>query len=359
LPGYECETELVEDRRFRVFRPREKDAPEYMFEIDIVGKADCPRLGRRGFEMLLGMITFAKERGELVGQFRLREMAGFLKAKPPESGRFYADIQQTSRSLAALKVRFPARCGQTQREYRFIATWHHDPGTRQYKYSLNRDALGITALWLEDLLTADDMGNGYINYPLTYVKDRLTETEKAFRDYLLTLRYSVETRAWTIAKKWCGFSEDFLKRRKEVHDRIYQFLGDAKTRGDIASWASGGLRLDSWKTDWKIEITKPQEKRRPRGKRRRSLTPDEEQLVQEIFKWQRDPVHGLKLTEEELVEWLRNTVRTYGTEDVRNLYVDHGAGAKPSVHLFWVGIKELKAARADETSTGGGEYAPD
>ncbi len=340
--------------RFWVFRaPGSRDL-EFWFDMAGLAalKGESPTLGRRGFEVLLGMIYFAKRGQSLRGQFRASEMAKFLRKDPPESGRFYDDIRRTFYSIVTVEV-CSRRFGHDEKDsreqgFRFITKWEHDATSKEYLYALNPQALGITSLWLEGKLNEENMHHGYIRYPLSYVKERLEETEKAFRDYLLLTRKTITVRAWTIARDWCGFSEDVLKRRRLVHDRLFGYLGNAEERGDIESWRSMGLKLNTWKTEWKITITKPRKSIRKGGRQKRAPSLEEQELIAAIYNWQRRPIHGLEWGDEELHERIKNTVRAYGVEAIGKLYAEHGLGAYPNVYRFWQGVKELKVSRESQ-----------
>lgn len=332
-------------RAFRVFRTPGFGGVEFRFEICEHARWDeqAPVLGRRGYEILIGMIYFAKPSGSLNGLFRLKDMARFLKPEPPESGRFYQDIRRTLMSLLTVHARLDK--GERVKEISFLKSWTYDRGTRVYKYTLNRDALGVTAMWLEDELTQDNMGSGYIRYPLSYIKGSITESEKAFRDYLLLLHRPVTVKVLTMARQWCGLSEDALKRKSVVHRKVYGFLRNAQQRGDIASWKSSSFKPRTWKSEWKITITKP---RRPRGKDHgmpRTLSVEEQAFIDDLVEWMHRPIHRLRWTEAELRDRARNTVLAYGLEPIRNLYTEHGLGAYPNVHKFWQGVSALKARK--------------
>ena len=350
--------------RFWVFKISGDGNPEFWFDMAELAslKGGSPTLGRRSFEMLLGMIWFAKRDNGLRGHFRAAEMARFLREDPPNSGRLYDDIKRTFLSLATVKIRNVGLIESVEEVgeegIRFIEQWEHDPKGEGYNYTLNPLALGITALWLNDELREDNIGHGYINYPLAYVKERLGETEKAFRDSLLLIRQNVTVRAWTIAKNWCCFSDDALKRRRQVHDRIFDYLGRANKRGDIISWESTGLKLNTWKSEWKITISKPREPRRKKRIEMHTASSEDKVLINKIYKWQRMPIHRLKWSDEELLSRITNTVMAYGAEFVVRLYEEHGLGAYPSVHKFWLGVKELKASRVAQAEEAEADYAP-
>lgn len=353
VPRYDKGLEIDgSEKRCRVYRLPGARAIELRFYVDRFAPWNVltPTLGRRGSEILAGLICRAKENECLSGEFRLRNMALFLKNDPPESGRYYSDIRRTFFSLATVRVRLQTS-GGTSRDLSFCDDWAYDPKTKIFRYTLNREVLGVTACWIEGTLDRDNMGGGYIKYPLSFIKARLTESEKAFRDYLLTLRNTVTARAFTIARDWCGFGEDILGRRLALHEQLYAFLRNAEDRGDILSWKPSPFGFASWKTEWKITITRPRQKRRQLTRVPQQLSEAEQELIREIVEWQSRPVHGLRWSGEEIRERVTNTVLTYGYTAIRKLYSEQGCGAYPSIDGFWKGVQGLKQARSRSTDT--------
>jgi hypothetical protein len=320
-----------------VFRLSEPIEIDYCFPLGIV--ADNPVLGRRGLEMLIGMIALARSRGSLHGQFRAKTMAQFLRLNPPESGRLYSDIRRTFLCLASVELRLASgSC------YRFLDSWRLDG--RTYHFTLSRETLGITALWIEGRLRKEDIGSGYIYYPLAFLQASICETEKGFRDYMLMLPMRTELRIVTLARRGCGFSVDDLKRRLELRLRIYAYLENAVSRGDLEFWKADGVHLRTWRKTWKVTLIKPRPQRRSSLIFCRELTAEELRLADEIHEWMRRPVLGLRADAAEMRSWIENAIRRHGVIAVRRAYEAWGRSACSSVHRFWQQVKE-----APETDT--------
>ena len=316
-----------------------------------------PTLGRRASRLLYSMIYFAKKQGEgLKGNFTISELMRLWGAKDPSiGGRAFKDIRETFLHIVAVMPYFTnQRSGEERTDWGFAFTSSYlikgEGKETRYHYTLTPEALGLTELWLKGELTTDEIKSrgGYLAYPLAYIKGGLDDTEQNFRDNLLRIKGGYTIKAFTILNDWLKLRKDLLRRRNYCHDLLYNYLENAKQRGEISSYKFEAKTLADWRNSWRITVYKPTDKSKATAKQKRGAkinTLEEEALIDKVFEWQNRPIQGIKTPPEELRKQITNTVRTYGVEVVSEIYERTANGALPSTYQFWQEIKELKAKR--------------
>lgn len=300
-------------------------------------------LGRRALEILIALIALAREAGSLRVRFRATQLAQLLCENPPDGGRWYSDFKRTLRCLASVEVKV-----MNSRTYRFVDEWHLDGNTNTVL--LNRTALGITAQWIEGGLSEEECRQGYISYPLAYLKAPATETEKSFHDYLLRLPINSEVRAATLARKGCGFSLDMMKRLRVVRHALYKHLQAAVERGHLEEFKFTALYEKSWQKTWRVELERHQQRR---GQNQRELTESEEQLAAEVFDWHKRPSHDLYKDDATIRGWIHNAIRSKGEAAVRHAYKSWALCGYPSIHKFWEELGGGKGKLTQSSSSSG------
>ena len=325
-------TEIAGTKQYRFFTFRYPADVLYRFAVgdESLSDGEMPVLGRRAMEIWIAVIALAREGCSLRVRVRATELARLLCPNMPNGGRWFSDVKRTLRCLASVEARVSGA-----RMYRFIDEWSVNPATHAIDLVLNREALGITARWIEGGFTHEESKRGYVSYPLAYLGGPGNETDKSFHDYLLTLPRNATIRAFTLARKGCGFSQDMMKRLRPLRNALYRCIQSSVDNGDLEDFHFTGLHPKEWKSTWKVELTKPRQRH---GQNRRELTKNEGRLAEEVLDWHKLPAHDLHTDDTTIHGWIHSAIRSKGEAAVRRAYENWALSRYPSVHEFW---KEL------------------
>jgi len=342
----------------------------YRFYEDIISKElgqdatkKLPSLGRRASRLWFSMIYFAKKQGEgLRGNFTASELMRLWGEDPNKRGHLWGDIRETFLNVVAVMPHFTnQRSGDERIDWGFAFTSSYaikgEGREARYYYTMTPEALGLTEKWLKGELTEEEIKNngGYLAYPLAYLQGGLDETEQNFRDYLLKFKGGYTVKAFTILNDWLKLRKDLLRRPSYCHQLLYNYLENAKKRGEISSYKFEVRSLTDWRNRWRVTIYKPTKKSKTKAKERRGTKPnttEQEELINTIFEWQSRPIQGISKPPEELREQITNTVKAYGVEAVGEIYEKTANGANPSTYQFWQEIKKLKRQKNHKTTYG-------
>lgn len=124
-------------------------------------------------------------------------------------------------------------------------------------FTLNNDALGLTADWIRwGQLSKARQAEGYLSIPVNDLEDKTKNVNYLnFRERLRLFKGG-EVCGWTILTQWIKLDDDKLRRRGYCYQVLEQCLTKAKEDGELIDCKSFLPLEKGWEDKWKISISK-------------------------------------------------------------------------------------------------------